>query len=145
MKSTLQVWSCTERELQGRLCRLCRMFYLLSLLWNIGFLFFFFLVSFIQNKVCRFCSVLFGLIQGLNISFVVLFCFVFLSEPPAWKLSRFEEWNLRKKRKASRGKKKITDGTKQKLQSNRAKFASQDKALFDRLPMPSSLPRPPRP
>ena len=57
------------------------LFAVLTLKYRLSF--FFFLVSFIQNKVCRFCSVLFGLIQGLNISFVVLFCFVFLSEPPA--------------------------------------------------------------
>lgn len=93
-------------RLQGRICR---MVYLLSLLWNKDF--FPFSVSFIQNKVCRFCSVSSDLIQGLNLSFVLfcllllLFFFSPLSETPAWKLSRFEEWNLRKGREASRGKK----------------------------------------
>lgn len=98
----------------------------------------FFLVSSHPKQSMQILFCFAYLIQGLNASF-------FLSTTPAWKLHRFEEGNLRKEREASRGEKKTTDSTEQKLQSNRAKFASQDKALFDRFPMPGSLPVPPEP
>lgn len=50
-----------------------------------------------------------------------------------------------KKKKASKGKTKTTDNTKQKLQSYRAKFASEDKALLTGPQCPSPSQSSPNP